>query len=445
MSLARYYDAMLSALDREVQVELSSDRAKCLYTAARRIIARLATVNERADPLPENLSAMLEESLGAMPANASRSTVKQALVHEGHLLDAIEHRLQQRLNGDEVASSEAAPLTITAEILQSYIRHHLDPFLTLRSFQILAGGRSKQTIMLNMVNGSGGEVKRVIRRDLVVAITGATVLDEYQVLEALADRGFPVPRPFLLETNIGVLGSAFMVMQKIDGSVAGDIFDPPVSKQAVLHSAYILGQLHAMSLADIAPTIREKSRVAHTRQTLRDTIQNLHKGWLANARAHCITMDAVFDWLHGNVDAVSPLVSIVHGDYSYHNLMFQGDVLSAVMDWELVRVGHPAEDLGYIRSAAIQRVAWSQFMAAYREGGGREIPQLDVTFYTFIAKLRLMALLFGARQYFESGATDDMQLADVSIYHLPRMVQQCSVEIRLALGLADSAAPGAQS
>jgi aminoglycoside phosphotransferase (APT) family kinase protein len=397
----------------------------------------LATANEYAEVLPENLSALHPQSLGATGADADDAGVNRALLHEGRLLDSIEQRVQQRLNGTgAVSAAAAAPATFTLESLQSYIRDHLDPKLTLRRFRILAGGRSKQTIMLNLVNEDQEEVERVIRRDLVVAITGATVVDEYHVLAALADRGYPVPRPFLLETDVGVLGSAFMVMEKVNGSLAGDIFDPP-SKAAVLDSARVLGQLHALPAAEIAPSIREKSRVAPNRQQLRELVVDLQQLWRSNSRAHSVTMDAVFKWLLANVDSVSPVVSIVHGDYSYHNLLFQGDSLSAVMDWELVRVGHPAEDLGYIRAAAIQRVDWSEFMEAYVAGGGRKIPQLDVTFYTFIGKLRLMGLLFGARQYFESGATDDMQLADVTIYHLPRMIQQSSFEIRLALGLRD--------
>jgi aminoglycoside phosphotransferase (APT) family kinase protein len=436
MSRARYYDAMLAALDREVQVELTSDRAKFLYGAARRILARFATANEDVEPLPENLSALHPESLGATRTDAHESSIKQALLHEGRLLDSIEHKVQQRLQGNAASSgAAAAPTTITAETLEAYIRRHLDSKLSLRAFRILAGGRSKQTIMLTLIDEQQQVVERVIRRDLVVAITGATVVDEFHVLKALAERGYPVPRPFLLEADTSVLGSAFMVMEKVNGSLAGDIFDPPAGREAVLHSARVLGKLHALSVAEIAPTLRLQSQIAPNQQQLRDLVLELHRVWLTNSRAHSITMDAVFKWLLDNVLSVSPLVSIVHGDYSYHNLLFQGDSLSAVMDWELVRVGHPAEDLGYIRPAAIQRVQWPEFMEAYRAGGGSEIPQLDITFYTFISKLRLMVLLFGARQYFESGATDDMQLADVSAYHLPRMIQQSSFEIRLALGL----------
>jgi aminoglycoside phosphotransferase (APT) family kinase protein len=437
MSRARYYDAMLTALDREVQVELTSDRAKFLYGAARRIMARLATANEDADPLPENLAALHPESLGATPTNASKSEIQRALLHEGRLLDSIELRVQQRLQSKSSASEATAPATkITAQSLEAYIRQHLDPNLRLRTFRILAGGRSKQTIMVTLVDEQQQVVERVIRRDLMIAITGSTVVDEYQVLAALADRGYPVPRPFLLETDTGILGSAFMVMERVSGSLAGDVFDPPATREAVLHSARVLGSLHALSVSEISPTIRFASRIAPNQQQLHDLVLELQRVWLTHSRAHSVTMDAVFKWLLENVQSVSPLVSIVHGDYSFHNLLFEGDKLSAVMDWELVRVGHPAEDLGYIRAAAIQSVPWAEFMTAYRSGGGGEIPQIDITFYTFISKLRLMALVFGARQYFESGATDDMQMADVSIYHLPRMIQQSSFEIRLALGLS---------
>ncbi len=244
-----------------------------------------------------------------------------------------------------------------------------------------------------------------------------------------------MPRPFLLESDAGVLGSAFMVMQCVSGSLAGDIFDPPASREAVLHSARVLGRLHSLPVREIAPTIRESLRVPPNPAQLRDQVLALQQQWHSNSRAYCVSMQAVFRWMLENLDALTPQVTVVHGDYSYHNLLFDGELLSSVMDWELVKVGHPAEDVGYIRSAALQRVQWSEFMAAYKDGGGCDFTPLDITFYTLLGKLRLMSMLFAARAYFESGATDDLQLADVSIYHLPRMIQQSSFEIRLALGL----------
>ena len=226
-----------------------------------------------------------------------------------------------------------------------------------------------------------------------------------------------------------------MVMQRVSGSLCGDVFDPPASRAAVLHSARVLGRLHSLPVSEIAPSIRESLRMPPSPTQLREQVLGFQQQWKSNSRAHSFTMQAVFHWMLENLDSVTPQVATVHGDYSYHNLLFDGESLSSVMDWELVKIGHPADDVGYIRSAALQRVGWSEFMAAYKAGGGCDLTPLDVSFYTLLGKLRLMSLLFGARAYFESGATDDLQLADVSIYHLPRMIQQMSFEIRLALGL----------
>jgi aminoglycoside phosphotransferase (APT) family kinase protein len=433
---ARYYDALLEALDSDVKAELQSERAKFLYGAMRRILSRLSTANEQAALLPENLSAVHPDGWGATPAAADAADFERAVRHEGQLLDAIETRVSTRLTGTRAATECASPAPVSAAALEAFLHARVDPDLRLVKFRILAGGRSKQTIMLTLADAEGRQVERVIRRDLLIVLTGATVVDEYRVLGALAERGYPVPRPLLLEESGCVLGSPFMLMEKVNGAVAGDIFDPPAGRKAVLRSAEVLGRLHAMPVAAIAPTLREHLRAAPGAAALRDQVLELQQVWAANARAHCVTMDAVFRWLLANVEAVTPRASVVHGDYSYHNLLFDGDELTAVMDWELVRIGHPAEDLGYIRAAAVQRVAWPEFLAAYESGGGRYVSPRDVTFHTLMGKLRLMRLLFGARQYFESGATNDLQLADVSLFHLPRMVQQCSVEIRLALGLS---------
>ena len=435
--LSRYYDVLLSALDREVRIELNSERAKFLYGAARRILARLAMLNEHTPALPENLASLHPQRHEAAPPGIDAAAFRAALLHEGRLLDAIEDGVQRRLSGSAASSVAAAAGTpITAATLEAYIRERLDASLRLRDFRILAGGRSKQTIMLTLANERGEVVERVIRRDLIVAITGGTVIEEYQVLKALADRGYPVPRPFLLEVDTRVLGSAFMVMQRVGGSLSGDVFDPPASREAVLDSARVLGRLHSFPVGELAPTIRESLRVPPNPTQLREQVLALQQQWQSNSRAYSATMEAVFRWMLENLEAVTPQVTVVHGDYSYHNLLFDGESLSAVMDWELVKIGHPADDVGYIRAAALQRVEWSEFMAAYKAGGGCDLTPSDITFYTLLGKLRLMSLVFGARAYFESGAIDDLQLADVSIYHLPRMIQQSSFEIRLALGLS---------
>jgi aminoglycoside phosphotransferase (APT) family kinase protein len=423
---SRYYDALLSHLDRVVQPEISSDRARFLYAAVRRMLANFAVANEQVPHLPEHLAAL------HTPAFAADASLRDAVLAEGARLDAIELKVSQRLNPPQDAASETgqAAAPVTQARVQAWLTSALSAGVVIRSFRILAGGRSKQTIMLGLEDGRGERFERVIRRDLLVGVTDATVVDEYAVLTELAERGIPVPRPLRLELDAAHLGSAFMLMEKVEGAVAGDVFDPPPSAAQVLASAHELARLHALPAAELAGSLRPDRSVAPDTARLRDEISALRKGWSEQARASSATLDAAFAWLLDHVAAIEQRPCVVHGDYSYHNILYDGGTLSAVMDWELVRLGHPAEDLGYVRAAARQRVPWADFLSAYAAAGGPVLPERELMFYTMLAKLRLMAMLLRARGYFEAGYTDDLQIAAVSVHHLSRLVHQLSVDVR---------------
>ncbi|MBI5443338.1 MAG: phosphotransferase family protein [Deltaproteobacteria bacterium] len=432
---SRYYDVLLVNLDRELQPELTSERARFLYGAVRRILASLAVANDSVPPVPENLAALYPDA----PCRAGRlegSDLEGAVGLEGELLDAIEEKIRQRLLPKEQAGGGAeGAAAVTPEAIESYLRRRVDPGAKVERFKILAGGRSKQNIMLTVVDGAGAKVERVIRRDLMVGITGSTVGEEFGVLTALAARGCPVPRPLLCEGDTTVLGSAFMLMEKVEGALAGDVFDPPPAREQVLASATELARLHQLPVNEVAETLREDRRIAPSAERLRAEIAEHEDGWRAQSRAHSATMDAAFCWLCDNVEKLHPVTAIVHGDYSYHNILYSGGALSAVMDWELVRVGHPAEDLGYIRTAASKRVDWAEFIAFYYEAGGPRVSEREAIFFTLLGRLRLMAMLFKARRYFEAGMTDDLQIADVSLYHISRIIHQMSVAMREAYAL----------
>ena len=54
-----------------------------------------------------------------------------------------------------------------------------------------------------------------------------------------------------------------------------------------------------------------------------------------------------FHWLEQNAPDASDKY-LVHGDFRMGNLMIDRDGLSAVLDWELVRLGDPVQDLAYL-------------------------------------------------------------------------------------------------
>jgi aminoglycoside phosphotransferase (APT) family kinase protein len=61
------------------------------------------------------------------------------------------------------------------------------------------------------------------------------------------------------------------------------------------------------------------------------------------------SMEALIDWLPGQIPAEDDQTSLIHGDYRIDNLIFAPAQLriNAVLDWELSTLGHPLADLAY--------------------------------------------------------------------------------------------------
>lgn len=89
-----------------------------------------------------------------------------------------------------------------------------------------------------------------------------------------------------------------------------------------------------------------------------------------------------FHWLEQNAPDASDK-SLVHGDFRMGNLMIDRGGLSAVLDWELVRLGDPVQDLAYLctpswRFGHYEKEAGGfdsaeSFLAAYAEASGAEV------------------------------------------------------------------------
>jgi len=92
--------------------------------------------------------------------------------------------------------------------------------------------------------------------------------------------------------------------------------------------------------------------------------------------------DHAFHWLEQNAPDASDKY-LVHGDFRMGNLMIDRDGLSAVLDWELVRLGDPVQDLAYLctpswRFGHYEKEAGGfdraeSFLRAYAEASGAEV------------------------------------------------------------------------
>ena len=122
-------------------------------------------------------------------------------------------------------------------------------------------------------------------------------------------------------------------------------------------------------------------------------------------------------WLKAHCP-VAPRVAIVHGDYRTGNFLEVGGRITSILDWELVHLGDPHEDLGWASlpmymggSKLISRLAepdW--FYARYGEKAGFDVSMASVRYYQALSLLKLAATHMAAARCFEEGRFNDMRM-----------------------------------
>ena len=228
--------------------------------------------------------------------------------------------------------------------LLEYFKHNVDEAVTGFLVAQFRGGQSNPTFLIET------DLRRyVVRRKPVgTLLPSAHAVDrEYRVMKALQDSSVPVPKVYALCEDPEVIGTAFYVMEFVDGRVLWDPRLPELSAAdrltvcsemnrviAALHDVNV----HACGLDDFG---RPGNYVA--RQLGRWTTQ-----YRASETERIEAMDRLIDWLPAHVPATSRS-TIVHGDFRLDNLVFHHSEprLLAVLDWELSTIGDPIADFAY--------------------------------------------------------------------------------------------------
>lgn len=207
------------------------------------------------------------------------------------------------------------------------------------------GGQSNPTFLL--LAASGSYVLR--RKPTGVLLPSAHAVDrEYRVTRALFEAGLPVPEPLVLCTDEDVLGTMFYLMRHVPGRSFWDPRMPMLStdeRRAVYDSANAtLARLHSVDYQAIGLENYGRPGNYFARQISRWTRQ-----YEASRTVDIPEMEKLIAWLPGSIPQTPERTTIIHGDYSFHNLLVHPDKpnVAAVIDWELSTLGDPLGDLTY--------------------------------------------------------------------------------------------------
>ncbi|MDF2495138.1 phosphotransferase family protein [Sphingomonas sp.] len=229
--------------------------------------------------------------------------------------------------------------------LSAWMKAHVAEFEGPLSYAKFAGGQSNPTYKL-MTPARNYVLRRKPMGDL---LPSAHQVDrEYRVMAALHPTGFPVPRQYGLCEDDGVIGSAFYVMEMVEGRTIWDGSFPGMdaeTRRAHYHAMIdTLADLHNVDLK--ATNLEDFGRPGNyfERQVSRWT-----KQYRGAETEHMPAMERLIEWLPRTIPEQTR-TSIVHGDYRCDNMKFAPGLeprVAAVLDWELCTTGDPLADLSY--------------------------------------------------------------------------------------------------
>lgn len=312
--------------------------------------------------------------------------------------------------------------------LERFMQAHVEGYKGPISLEQFRGGQSNPTYRLTTPGA-----RYVLRRKPPgTLLKSAHAVDrEYRMLSALQGTKVPVARPFALCLDESVIGSAFYVMEYVEGRVFWDHLIPEFdnAQRATLydHMNEVLAAMHTLDYEALGLGDFGKPGNYFERQIGRWT-----KQYRASETDRIAEMEHLIEWLPKNVPS-DDSTSIVHGDYRLENMIVHPTEprILAILDWELSTIGHPLGDLTYQCTQwrlphtalmngiqGVDRKAYGipteeEYVAAYcRRTGRRAIENWD--FYMAYNLFRLAAIIQGIVGRIRDGTASSGEAATLS-------------------------------
>lgn len=330
---------------------------------------------------------------------------------------------------------------VTTEGLQRFMAEKLqDPGAKVTQLTVLTGGFGKETSLFT-VESEHLKGDLVMRRDLPVpnllGLDCHDIKQEYPLLKALHQRGFPVPEPLWLETRSSTLpGPDFIIVRRVPGGVEGDALggQHPVQDHLRRELAFITASIHALppldELGQGIPALDASLWQQSTSECVRRYIQSWYAHYLHTPHMPMPAVHHLFHWLLANVPQTDDAPALVHGDIGFHNLLIDRGQLSGVLDWEYAHIGDPAEDLGYIKNGVDQQIDWSAFLQDYASTG-RPVPDARrILYFQIWANVRNAVGIAAVMDHFESGRLAQIRYGILPFQVAPHFIAQAESLIR---------------
>lgn len=320
--------------------------------------------------------------------------------------------------------------------LEGFLQTHWGRPVVVSDFHRFPSGMSWITIAFTARAGQGdAKAQRLILRvgDPAGILAPYRAAPEFQSLSALAGvPGLPIPRVHAFSEDASILGAPFIVSEW----VAGDTPRPfegaePVGDAAEIRSMCqdFIDALGAIHLFDATGSALTEPGLNTANAAIRQVERWAAHAHIGQAGAQP-QMRYAAHWLKVHAP-VADRITVVHGDYRVGNFLQQGGRITAILDWELVHLGDPHEDLAWAGlrayAAGTNRIGGMLERSAFHEGykarTGFAVRPEVIRYYEVLGQFKLAAMFIGAVQRVEAGVARDVRMGAIGLHLAPMLME----------------------
>lgn len=336
-------------------------------------------------------------------------TGQQLTDMEPRLRSLLRQRAERRSLPPYSARRDADVRVALEQFLAAYV-----PGAAIGNLARVGGGASKEQFFFDLLHPGGQRQRCVLRMDPLEAITETDRQREFEVLKAVRHI-IPVPEPLWLDMDGSCFGRPAAIMAHVPGvtkpsgselRVSGlgtrlgprlreRLREPFLDHLVALHALdWRRAELPGFDAPDADPGQAARWTLNYWRELLRiDRVEHLPIVALAE------------QWLIDNIPACEHLV-LTHGDYRTGNYLFdeQAGRITAVLDWELARIGDYHEDIAWVlmrmfgtfddgRFRAGDLYEREEFIRAYEAASGRRVDRRTLHYYEVLSSWKCYVIV----------------------------------------------------
>ncbi len=289
-------------------------------------------------------------------------------------------------------------------------------------------GWSMETFSLDLKyfkDGKPVEQEIVLRREPIGGLLEPyDVSVEYKVLSALQDTDITIPKTYWYEPDPTVFERPFYAMEKVEGEVITiparaqeDVFNDEAQRAGLADD--FMSNIIALHTCDWksrgldflgVPCPGKGSALAQV-EYWENVIDR------AGYRNHPLVALST-NWLKEHAPENETVV-IVHGDYRTGNYISEGDRIKAILDWEMVHLGDPLEDLAYIFISVFRSpppynrishlISEEEFIKRYEAGTGITVDREKLRYYDVLIGYKATGIASTAAYSFATKVNPDIR------------------------------------